>query len=309
MNTKEGLPGRPDQTATRILMHCGNKSVPYFQEPPLLEAGQRGAYVFERRVAIGSYLPPHTFDEHVFLLPVGGEGVPFKSALNGHQIRGYIEPWRFRFLAAGDSLSTSWAAPMDSILVTIHPHTLHRALSTDPDSHYPELISRIAAHEDQVLRHLTLAMQSYLASDRLAGKIFENSLLAAIAARLLFNYGNGRRSNASGTLLPRWKRVRVETYIRENFANPLTLADAAAVVEMNPYQLCRTFRATTGQNLWQFVLECRVREAMRRICNRRALPLAHIARDCGFESYSQFIAAFRKFIGCLPSEYRRTIGR
>jgi AraC-like DNA-binding protein len=75
---------------------------------------------------------------------------------------------------------------------------------------------------------------------------------------------------------------------------------------MSPHQLSRTFRATTGQSLWQFVIELRAREARRLIAANPSLPLSHIAHDSGFETYSQFIAAFRKVFGQLPSEYRRT---
>jgi len=39
------------------------------------------------------------------------------------------------------------------------------------------------------------------------------------------------------------------------------------------------------------------------------MPLSHVASACGFESYPQFIAAFRKLAGQLPSEYRRIRGR
>jgi AraC family transcriptional regulator len=293
----------------RIRIHSGSRSQLYFEQPPMLAGGQRGSYIFERRIAIGSFLPAHTFDEHIFLLPVGQNAVPYKSMLNGRCIRGYIEPYRFRFLSAGDSLSTSWSAPMDSILITIHPNVLQRMLQMDPDHPHPELVSRIAAHEDPVLMHMTLALQAYLSSGGLAGRLFENSLLSSIAAKLLFSYGNGRRSTANRTLLPRWKRTRIEDYVQANLGGSFTLGNVAAIVEMSSYQLCRTFRTTTGQTFWQYVLERRVHAAMGRIAARPALPLSQVAHDCGFESYSQFIAAFRKFTGCRPSEFRRTLGR
>ena len=56
------------------------------------------------------------------------------------------------------------------------------------------------------------------------------------------------------------------------------------------------------------MIECRVREATHMLARNRNLSLSYVARACGFESYSQFIAAFRKVFGQLPSEYRRTRG-
>lgn len=281
----------------------------YFRDSPAIAGGQRGAYIFERRIAAGSHLPAHTFDEHMFLLPVGETAVPFQSVLNGRRLQGHIEPGRFRFLAAGDNLSTSWSAPMDSILIGIHPNTVQHLLHVDPEHVRPELVSRVTAHDNPVLMHLTLALQAYLTGGSPAGRLFESSLLSSMAAQLLVSYGSGRRGTADRTVLQRWKLARIEDYVRGHLGHALTLSDVARLVDMSPYQLCRTFRAATGQTFWQYVLECRVRYAMERIAARRALPLSQVAHDCGFESYSQFIAAFRKITGRLPSEYRRCLGK
>ena len=81
------------------------------------------------------------------------------------------------------------------------------------------------------------------------------------------------------------------------------------VVGMRHHQLSRAFRAATGQSLWQYVLECRAREAMRLMARSPDMPLSHVASACGFESYPQFIAAFRKLSGQLPSAYRRIRAR
>lgn len=302
-----GVPSR--ETENRIYIHSGNKSLPYFQTPPAFSGGQRGIYLFERRIAESGELTAHTFDDHMFLLPVGVSAVPFQSVLNGHRLRGRIEPWRFRFLAAGDCLSTSWSAPMDSILIGIHPNTLQHLLHADPGHARPELVSCLTAHDNQVLMHLTLALQAYLMVGSPAGRMFESSLLSSMAAQLLASYSSGRRGIADRTMLQRWKLARIQEFVHGHLGSAFRLSDVAALVEMSPYQLCRTFRATTGQTLWQYVLECRVHEAMRRVTNHRTLPLAYVAHDCGFESYSQFIAAFRKFTGYLPSEYRRMLGK
>jgi AraC-like DNA-binding protein len=142
----------------------------------------------------------------------------------------------------------------------------------------------------------------------MAGAIFEQSLLTAIASHLVDAYGRGRRSKPFVAPLTRRNRTRAEDYIRQNLARDLNLAAIAAVVGMSPHQLSRTFRAATGQSLWQFVIELRAREAKRLMMASPFLPLSHVAQSSGFETYSQFIAAFRKVFGQLPSEYRRTHG-
>jgi AraC family transcriptional regulator len=291
---------------SRIYARYDDSRKLYLPDVPVFSDGKHGSYIFERQqVFAAGHTPTHAFDEHIFMLPVGDAAVPFTSRLNGRPKKGLIEPGRFRFVSAGDTLSTTWEAPLEGIFVTLHPDVLRRALGEEAS--YPaELISDVMPHRDDLLAHLTLAMQSYLQAGRLAGAIFEQSLLTAISAHLVDAYGHGRPGRPQGAPLTRRRRAQVEEYIRQHLAQDLNLAAIAAIVGMSPHQLSRTFRATTGQSLWQFVIELRAREARRLMDLNPSLPLSLVAQANGFETYSQFIAAFRKVFGRLPSEYRRT---
>lgn len=295
----------------RIFTRYQSDPVLYFPDEPTLAGGRRGSYVFERRTVPPSQLPPHVFSDHMFLLVLGNTAVPYRSRLNGHLVKGHFEPGRFRFVTAGDSLSTSWDQPIDSILISVQPDMLRRALGDDVIGLSFELVSNIELHDDPVLAHLTLALQSYLEHGSREGKLFEQSLVTAISLRLLQNYGSGLRGKSStvhGRRLQRWKRLRVEEYIRDNLARiDLHLGEIAAAVDLSPCELSRTFRAATGQGLWQFVLACRAQSALSMLNRHPAMPIALIAHACGFESYSQFIAAFRKVYGQLPSKVRRNL--
>jgi AraC family transcriptional regulator len=295
-----------ETAVSRIYARYDDSRKLYLPDAPVFSDGRHGSYIFERQqVFAAGHTPTHAFDEHIYMLPLGDAAVPFSSMLNGRSCKGLIEPGRFRFVSAGDTLSTTWDAPLEGIFVTLHPDVLRRALGEEAG--YPaELASDVMPHRDDLLAHLTLAMQSYLLSGRLAGAIFEQSLLTAISAHVVGAYGHGRRGKPRGAPLTRRKRALVEGYIRQHLSQDLNLAAIAAVVDMSPHQLSRTFRATTGQSLWQFVIELRAREALRMMAANPSLPLSYVAPASGFETYSQFIAAFRKVFGQLPSEYRRT---
>ncbi|MDE2091984.1 MAG: helix-turn-helix transcriptional regulator [Gammaproteobacteria bacterium] len=296
----------------RIFTRYQSDPVLYFPDEPTLAGGRRGSYVFERRTVPPSQLLPHVFSDHMFLLVLGNTAVPYRSRLNGHLVKGNFEPGHFRFVAAGDSLATSWSQPIDSILIAIQPDTLQRALGDDATDPAFELISKAELHADPVLTHLTLALQSYLECGGLQGKLFEQSIVTAISLHLLHAYGNGKRTGspaARGRSLQRWKRKRVEEYVHDNLGRAdLHLGEIAAAAGLSPCELSRTYRATAGRGLWQFVLECRAQAALSMLCRQRNMPLALIAPACGFESYSQFVAAFRKFHGQLPSEFRKRQG-
>lgn len=296
-----------EAAASRIFARFDDGRMLYMLETPLLMGGRSGSFIFERRhIPAPGKIPAHTFDEHVFMLPVGDEAVRFSSRLNGRNLKGLVEPWRFRFLAAGDTLSTTWDTPIEAIFMTLNPELLPLSLGEEATARPVDLASNIMPHEDPLLAQLSLAMQHHIRGGRRAGQIFEHSLLAAVAAHLFAAYGTGRRGNVRNTPLTRRTRARIEDYVRQNLGRDIGLAEIAALVGVSPRQLSRAFRAATGQSLWQFVIECRVREATRMLGRNRSLSLSYIARACGFESYSQFIAAFRKVFGQLPSEYRRS---
>lgn len=299
--------------ASRIFTRFDERRMLYMPEDPVFAGGKSGSYIFERQhVPAVGHTSQHTFDEHIFMLPMGDAAAPFHSRLNGRPAKGLIEPGRFRFVAVGDTLSTTWKSPteiLDAIFVTLHPGVLHRALGEEGSSPSIELVSNIQPHEDPVLLHLTLAMQSYLRTGRIIGRLFEQSLIGSIALHLMDAYGKGSRGASRSVPLTRWKQARLKEYVSQNLAHDLSLAEIAMAVGMRPHQLSRAFRAATGQSLWQFVLECRAREAMRLMIRSPDMPLSHVATACGFESYPQFIAAFRKLSGQLPSAYRRIRAR
>ncbi len=282
--------------------------VPYFDLPPLAATGHNGTYTYEDRTVAAGSLPPHSFDEHVLMLPIGQHPVRFRSQLNGRALTGFIEPERFRFLARGDSLATTWTAPLRGLFLTLSPALFTQVLGSEIDNRPVELVSNVMPHADPVLAHLLHVIHAYASHGGIAGKLFEQSLLTAIVAHVLVHYSSGHRSLAHGPSLPQWKFRKLETFIHEHLAQPLNLKALASVVDLSPYYLGRAFRAKTGTSLWQFVLECRAKEAQRLIASRPHTPLAIIAESCGFESYSQFIAAFRKVHAQLPSEFRRSLG-
>jgi AraC family transcriptional regulator len=281
--------------------------VPYFKTPPLAAGGRSGLYVFEHRAVEAGSLPAHTFDTDILMLPVGPQAVRFQSRLNGRKVSGLIEPARFRFLARGDTLSTAWDAPVQGLFLTLTPALMSHALGDDRDSRPMELVSNIFPHQDQLLCHLVEAIATYVAGARPGGTLFEQSLLVATAVHVQMHYCAGRRSDRPATSLPRWKHARLAEYIAAHLGQEMHLKDLAAIVGLSPYYLARAYKASTGNSLWQHVLESRVTEARRLILARTELPLAVVAKDCGFDSYRQFIAAFRKFFGVLPSEYRKSL--
>src|SRR6218665_3446004 len=90
-------------------------------------------------------------------------------------------------------------------------------------------------------------------------------------------------------------------------ANPdaqLSLQALAARVGGSPHHLHRQFAALTGLPLARYVLLSRLRRAAEQLLYRRGLSVLEIALASGYDSAEAFARAFRRVLGCTPSEFR-----
>ena len=114
-----------------------------------------------------------------------------------------------------------------------------------------------------------------------------------------------------GRSAPGEQRERVEQLKRrlfERYAEPVTLGELAASVELSVTHLCRTFRRHTGQTIYRYLQRLRLRNSLV-LLERADLPLADLALEVGFAHQSHFTELFRREYGRTPGEVRRALGR
>ncbi|MBQ9801791.1 MAG: helix-turn-helix domain-containing protein [Clostridia bacterium] len=74
------------------------------------------------------------------------------------------------------------------------------------------------------------------------------------------------------------------------------------------YYLNRIFKRSTGITIHQAVMQERMRMA-KRLLKETALGVHAVAAEVGFPDRSQFCTAFKKQVGCTPTEYRKQKAR
>lgn len=146
------------------------------------------------------------------------------------------------------------------------------------------------------------ALDAYLQSGAARGLPFEQALLQAVGR-------HGEAAASTRCVLSQRTLRRVHEFVAANLARDIGIADIAEAASLSPYHLGRSYHQATGQSLWQYVLQRRAHLAQRLIREQPGVPLAEIAVLCGFHSYSQFIAAFRKTHGLAPGAYRQALDR
>lgn len=95
----------------------------------------------------------------------------------------------------------------------------------------------------------------------------------------------------------------VLTYIRDNYENPITLAELAQVAGMAPKYFCRAFSQMTGKTPIEYVNYYRIEQAGERLI-RTDEKITDIAISCGFNDMSYFSKTFAKLKGITPTQYR-----
>ena len=100
------------------------------------------------------------------------------------------------------------------------------------------------------------------------------------------------------------KIERVTRHVAERYAEPITLADAAALVDMRESAFSRFFAKATGNGFNRFVNRIRVAKACELLAEGDE-PITDICFAVGFNNVANFNRRFRELKSATPREYRK----
>jgi AraC family transcriptional regulator len=104
--------------------------------------------------------------------------------------------------------------------------------------------------------------------------------------------------------LPKWRLMRVLTYINENIGGPITLANLAATAGLSRMYFARQFRTATGIQPRDYVLRKRIERAQQMLAETSDAAV-DIALRVGFQTQAHFTTVFKKIVGNTPCQWRR----
>lgn len=104
--------------------------------------------------------------------------------------------------------------------------------------------------------------------------------------------------------LPAKAFENVKAYCLSNFQEPIGVAEMANQAGLSRYHFSRLFRASNGISPGAFLLEIRLKEALRLLRDPR-MSVKTVAERSGFSDANYFCRAFRKFAGVSPGGFRR----
>ncbi|SDZ56335.1 two-component system, response regulator YesN [Evansella caseinilytica] len=95
---------------------------------------------------------------------------------------------------------------------------------------------------------------------------------------------------------------KIKTYIDRNYADPqISLSQLAAMFYVSKEYLSKAFKKQFGQNVTEYIIECRMQEA-KRLLSTEAFKIKSISDMVGYEDVSYFYRVFKKRFGIPPGK-------
>ena len=164
--------------------------------------------------------------------------------------------------------------------------------------HLPERI------EDEALKSLVCALMDEMDA-RTDGFAFKVIGLAAQFFGTVQEKGYFAKQAYSGKDTQKIHKLKkVLKYIRDNFANEITLDDMAREADLSTKYFCSFFRNMTGTTPVKYLLTYRIERAARKLLSTDD-SITQIAYDCGFNDLSYFIKTFKDIKKITPKNYRK----
>jgi AraC-like DNA-binding protein len=92
--------------------------------------------------------------------------------------------------------------------------------------------------------------------------------------------------------------------LKQSFAQPIRVRDAARVCAMSSSHFMNFFKMTVGQTFSAYLTGFRIAKAQHLLANEE-IPIAEISHQVGFCSQSYFGEVFRALVGTTPRQYRQ----
>lgn len=259
--------------------------------------------VVEHQLLPPTETPDVYMTSHLLSLRLGPPGVMEVKA-EGRLERRNMVPGDVFFQAAGAPVRSAWREETEVLNLALESTLVAEVALESFDLNAADLVSEDGGTDPQVA-HVGMALKAEIEAGYPAGRLYADSLTAALAARVLVRYGarppvvQDRPPSGSRRALR-----EAEDYVNDNLARNVTLAELAGVARMSPYHFSRTFKDATGLSPHQYLIHRRVKKAQELLLNTD-LPVGDVARGVGFASQGHLARHFGRLVGLSPGSFRR----
>ncbi|MEJ0034485.1 MAG: AraC family transcriptional regulator [Gammaproteobacteria bacterium] len=158
--------------------------------------------------------------------------------------------------------------------------------------------------EDPALRETMRKLHGALAVADKSDSLYVEAL-CVLCAMEISRYLNRKDVGDLGKVdeLDRARASRTHELIEANLARNISLGEMAGAAGLSRFQFLRSFKRSTGETPYQYVLRCRIEKAQK-LLSEQTMTVEAVAEAVGFSSSTRFIRAFRVRTGSTPGSYR-----
>jgi AraC family transcriptional regulator len=169
-----------------------------------------------------------------------------------------------------------------------------------------EIRNRFQVRDAQI-ENVAWALKAELESGYPSGRLYLDSLAVAMATRLVRSHSSASLPHAARNGRIPDRRLRtVFSYIEENLARDVSLAELAAVAGVSVTHFKRLFRESAGLPVHQYLIRRRVEHA-KNLLGGTELPISRIAAETGFAHQSHLARHMRRVLGVSPAALREAL--
>ncbi|WP_336787901.1 AraC family transcriptional regulator [Paenibacillus sp. MMO-177] len=275
MNEQASFAFRNDDPSILTLDSIGWQSI---QNPEYSFTGDErpdfGHVIFQYTLSGQGYIE---YEQQCMPLPKGTGFLVKVPSKHRYFYKSADEPWEVIWLnLSGDEASRIW----DLVIAQEGP-----IIRRDPNSPLIHAFWKL-------LR--SIAEEKITDKYQLSAKVYEWMIALVQTSREV----SREISTSSSSLIQRAK-----DFMKQRYAQPLTLDQLAGHCGVNKYHLCRLFQKSDQTSPLSYLQDRRM-EAAVALLRTTELPVQTIGQLCGFESPSYFGKVFREYMSMTPKDYR-----
>jgi AraC-like DNA-binding protein len=99
---------------------------------------------------------------------------------------------------------------------------------------------------------------------------------------------------------------RARNFINEHKTEALPLSSVAQASGASVFHFCKVFKKSTGLTFTDYMAHARLEDARTELLNPNR-RISEVAYDVGFQSLTQFNRAFKRIVGCSPTQFRESL--
>ena len=272
------------------------------QNQPILSSKSKGwnGIVTEYHHHWANELVSPPLAQHLITLNCGSS-YHLVQQLEGQVYEGQVVRGDIILTPAGSASEWSWDSEVNVLHLCLEPALIAKVAVEviEVDAARVEILSRFAAPDLQI-QHIGQLLLSELEADKLANRLYADSLVNALTVHLIREYSSIEktvRQYSGGLSKP--KLQQAISYIQENFDRDLSLDEIAAKANLSVYHFARLFKQSTGLAPHQYQIYYRVEQA-KELLQAGEMTISEIATHVGFYDQSHLSRHFKRILGVSP---------